>query len=57
VIGYAFGELNLRRLVGGAHRDNARSQALQRRLGFRLEPNLRPGAETVVTILDNPALG
>jgi ribosomal-protein-alanine N-acetyltransferase len=55
VIGYAFGELNLRRLVGGAHQDNARSHRLQRRLGFRVEPNLRPGADTVVTILDHPA--
>ena len=43
MIGYAFGELRLRRLVGGAHWDNACSQNLQRRLGFRVEPNLRPG--------------
>jgi RimJ/RimL family protein N-acetyltransferase len=54
MIDYAFGTLKLRRLVGGAMRENVRSIALQRRLGYRIELSL-DGAG-YVTILDNHRL-
>jgi|SRR6266545_171493 len=51
MIGYAFRDLKLRRLVGGAQLENSRSIRLQRRLGYRIEDSLDgPG---YVTILDN----
>jgi RimJ/RimL family protein N-acetyltransferase len=51
MIGYAFGTLKLRRLVGGAMRENVRSIALQRRLGYRIELSL--DGSGYVTILEN----
>jgi ribosomal-protein-alanine N-acetyltransferase len=55
MIRYAFDELKLRRLVGGAMAENLRSVNFQRRLGYRVEPNLaEPG---FVTILDNDRVG
>lgn len=39
MIDYAFRELKLPRLVGGAHRDNIRSQRLHGRLGYKLDPD------------------
>ncbi|MDX2004987.1 MAG: GNAT family protein [Meiothermus sp.] len=37
LLGYAFGELELRRVQIKAHVDNGRSRAIPERLGFRLE--------------------
>ncbi|MBT4504625.1 MAG: GNAT family N-acetyltransferase [Gemmatimonadetes bacterium] len=51
VIEYAFTELKIPRLVGGAAAENARSVALQRRLGFRVEKEV--GGEGYVTLLEN----
>jgi ribosomal-protein-alanine N-acetyltransferase len=51
MIGYAFGTLKLRRLDGGAMRENVRSIALHRRLGYRVESSL--DGTGYVTILDN----
>ena len=42
MVEYAFGELKLPRLVGGAKVGNERSVALQRRLGFELVENVHP---------------
>lgn len=53
VIRYAFDDLRLRRLVGGAHPENERSINFQRRLGFRVEPCINPASPGFVTILDN----
>jgi RimJ/RimL family protein N-acetyltransferase len=51
MIRYAFDDLKLRRLVGGAMAENLRSVNFHRRLGYHVEPNLaEPG---FVTILDN----
>lgn len=55
MIDYAFRELKLPRLVGGAHRDNARSQQLHRRLGYKLDPD--PTDETFISaVLNNHIL-
>jgi RimJ/RimL family protein N-acetyltransferase len=53
VIRYAFDDLQLRRLVGGAHPENERSVNFQRRLGFRIELSINPDSPGYVTILDN----
>ena len=51
MVRYAFHDLKLRRLVGGAQPENIRSINLQRRLGYRIVESLNgPG---YVTILDN----
>lgn len=53
VIAYAFDELKLPRLVGGAHLENERSRKLQERLGYRVELNAHPDWPGYVTILHN----
>ena len=58
MVQYAFEELRLPRLVGGAMLENERSVNLHERLGYRLVRN--PDQRDVVgwiTILDNPGLG
>lgn len=57
MIRYAFEELRLRRLVGGAALENERSVNLQRRLGYRVERNLHPQWPGYVTILENDRIG
>ncbi len=55
VIDYAFKELKLRRLLGGAMFVNPRSEKLQERLGFHVYPNTHPDwPHEYVTVLDNP---
>ena len=64
MIQYAFVDLRLKRLVGGAMTPNLRSVNLQRRLGYRVEKNLVPpptddprwSDSGWVTILDNTLL-
>jgi ribosomal-protein-alanine N-acetyltransferase len=64
MIQYAFVDLRLKRLVGGAMTPNLRSVNLQRRLGYRVEKNLAPAPSDDprwsdpgwVTILDNTLL-
>jgi [ribosomal protein S5]-alanine N-acetyltransferase len=53
VIRYAFDDLRLRRLVGGAALENERSINFHRRLGFRVEHSTNPDSQGYVTILDN----
>ena len=54
LIHYAFGDLRLRRLVGGFFGPNIRSRHLHERLGYRIEPNIHPNAkDEYVAILDN----
>ncbi len=54
MIDYAFEELHLRRLVGGAMLENERSINLHRRLGYRLVRNSNPDDPVGwITILDN----
>lgn len=53
VIRYAFDDLRLRRLVGGAAPENERSVNFQRKLGFRVELSINPESPGYVTILDN----
>src|SRR5215213_2913212 len=53
VIHYAFDDLRLRRLVGGALPENERSVNFQRRLGFRVEHSINPDSPGYVTVLDN----
>lgn len=53
MIRYAFDDLRLRRLVGGAYLENERSVNFQRKLDFRVEHNLHPDFPGYVTILDN----
>jgi ribosomal-protein-alanine N-acetyltransferase len=53
VIHYAFDDLRLKRLVGGAALENERSVNFQRRLGFRVELSINPDSPGYVTILDN----
>jgi [ribosomal protein S5]-alanine N-acetyltransferase len=53
VIRYAFDDLRLRRLVGGAALENERSANFHRRLGFRVELSSNPDSPGYVTILDN----
>lgn len=54
MIDYAFTELRLKRIVATTDYDNARSQAVMRRLGMRLERNPQPGPAwfQVVGVLD-----
>jgi len=55
MIHYAFNELHLPRLVGGAMADNERSIALHRRLGYRIVENPNKDDPVgLITILDNP---
>jgi RimJ/RimL family protein N-acetyltransferase len=62
MIRYAFGELRLRRLVGGAMTENVRSINLHWRLGYRVERNLATWTDPRwsdtgwVTILENQTL-
>ena len=51
VIEYAFGELKIPRLVGGAASENIRSVELQRRLGFQIEEDA--SGNGYVTLLEN----
>ncbi len=51
VIEYAFKELRIPRLVGGADYRNLRSARLQKRLGFRVEDDASGGG--YVTVLEN----
>lgn len=53
MIRYAFDELNLPRLVGGADLENERSRKLQERLGYQVELNVHPDYPGYATILDN----
>jgi ribosomal-protein-alanine N-acetyltransferase len=55
MIGYAFGQLRLRRIVATTEHDNTRSINVMRRLGMRLERNARAEPEwfQTVGILDN----
>jgi RimJ/RimL family protein N-acetyltransferase len=50
MIRYAFVDLRLPRLVGGAHRENVRSANLQRRLGYSVEQS---ADGSYVTVLHN----
>lgn len=57
LIDYAFDELKLPRLVGGARRTNDRSVRLQKRLGFDVYENDNsdaPGGAGWVSVLKNP---
>jgi ribosomal-protein-alanine N-acetyltransferase len=53
MIRYAFDELKLPQLVGGAHLENERSRKLQERLGYRVELNAHPDWPGYATILQN----
>jgi RimJ/RimL family protein N-acetyltransferase len=53
LIGYAFKELRLARLVTNIDADNPRSIEVVKRLGFRITRNLNPESPGVVAILDN----
>jgi len=53
MIRYAFDDLNMRRLVGGAAVENERSRKLQERLGFKVSLNAHPDWPGYVTVLDN----
>ncbi len=50
VVRYAFCDLRLQRLLGGAHISNGRSIRLHERLGYRLQVN----TDDVTTVLMNP---
>ncbi len=57
LIDYAFGELRIPRLVGGARHTNDRSVRLQQRLGFDVYENDDPdagGQPGWVSVLNNP---
>jgi RimJ/RimL family protein N-acetyltransferase len=57
LIDYAFNELKIPRLLGGAKQANERSVRLQRRLGFDIYPNGgpdNPGKSGWVSVLNNP---
>lgn len=56
LVDYAFLDLKLPRLVGGAMAENARSIALQRRLGYTVTPDPLD-ATFVTTVLVNTRLG
>lgn len=57
LIDYAFGQLKIPRLLGGAEPNNHGSIALQRRLGFSVLPSAHPNyAASWVTVLNNPTL-
>jgi RimJ/RimL family protein N-acetyltransferase len=53
MIRYAFDELKLPRLVGGAALENARSRNLQERLGYRVYRNAHPDWPGYVTVLES----
>ena len=53
MIDYAFNQLQLQRLVGGAFLKNERSMRLQKQLGYRVVRNTHQGGGWV-TILENP---
>jgi ribosomal-protein-alanine N-acetyltransferase len=53
MIRYAFDDLKLRQLVGGAALENERSRRLQERLGFRVVLNAHPDWPGYVTVLRN----
>ena len=57
MIGYAFEQLRLRRIVATTEHDNTRSMNVMRRLGMRLErnPSAEPAWFQTVGILDNPS--
>ncbi|MBM3934457.1 MAG: GNAT family N-acetyltransferase [SAR202 cluster bacterium] len=44
VVEYAFNELKIPRLVGGAHKNNPRAARLQERLGYSVEVNSKDGS-------------
>jgi RimJ/RimL family protein N-acetyltransferase len=54
VIGFAFEELKLRRLVTGCEPENLRAMRLQERLGMRRERNVLGKFCAVVGVMDNP---
>ena len=57
LVDYAFNELRVPRLVGGAQLTNERSVRLQRRLGFDVYENEdpdAPGRSNWVSVLNNP---
>ena len=57
LVDYAFNELRVPRLVGGAQLTNERSVRLQRRLGFDVYENedpSAPGRSAWVSVLNNP---
>jgi RimJ/RimL family protein N-acetyltransferase len=56
MIRYAFDELKLPRLVGGAALENERSRKLQERLGCTVTRNTHPDWPGYVTVLDNDTL-
>lgn len=57
MVRYAFDELRLPRLVGGAMLENERSVNLHERLGYRLVRNPNPRDPVAwITILDNPKI-
>ena len=57
LVQYAFEDLKLPRLVGGALEANHRSVALQKRLGFAVTRNLHPdNPQTWVSVLINPVI-
>lgn len=53
MIGYAFNELKLPRLVGGANLPNEKSKRLHERLGYRIVKDARPEATSFCTVLEN----
>jgi RimJ/RimL family protein N-acetyltransferase len=53
MIRYAFEDLRLPRLMGGAHRENEHSRKLQERLGFRVELHPYDDPPNYVTLLEN----
>lgn len=59
LIDYAFNDLKIPRLLGGAKQTNSRSVRLQRRLGFDIYENDGPdypGKSGWVSVLDNPLI-
>jgi ribosomal-protein-alanine N-acetyltransferase len=54
VIGFAFEELKLRRLVTGCNPENLRATRLQERLGMRRERNVLGRFCAMVGVLENP---
>ncbi len=58
MIDYAFGQLNLKRIIATTEFDNENSIAVMRRLGMSIERNPRPEPEwfQVVGVLENPTL-
>ena len=54
LVDYAFNQIGLPRLVGGAFPENERSMKLQKRLGFSVSRDSRGGGHGWVTVLWNP---